>query len=281
MYADLHCHSTYSDGTNSPIELIEMAKKNKVKIISLVDHDTVQGIPSILKEGEKYSIEVIPGVEISTSVDGVRIHILGYYIDYSNKDLLNFFNEIAMLRTDNTKRIFNKLCSMGKIDYSWDSVLDYNKGKSWLCSSHVFEAMKNDNIYISYEEWPQFYNRNFSKKSDTYIDLDGFTAEDAINIIHKANDIPVIAHPKLIGDDRQIHKLVDYGVQGIEVYYPIHDSNDIHKYSQIAKKYNLLSTGGTDWHGQLTEWNVKLGDCGISEFDINELRKVSILDERV
>lgn len=272
MYADLHCHSIYSDGTNTPAELIEIALRNNVKVISLVDHDTIQGIPSIIEDGNRNNIEVIPGVEISTSVNGIRIHILGYYINYKSYKLINFFNEISKLRTHNTKLIFDKLCRSGKLKYSWDNVLEHNKGKIWLCSSHVFEAMKSDKIYTSYSEWNKFYNDYFSKKSEAYIDLEGLTVKDAIENILEADGIPVIAHPKKIGDDSNIEKLIKYGVQGIEVYYPVHSHRDIKRYLEVAKKYYLLITGGTDWHRNLTEWNVNLGDYGISDLDISILK---------
>lgn len=273
MYADLHVHSVYSDGTNLPEEVVNIAVRNNVKAISLVDHDTIEGIEEFLKETEKHNILGIPGVEISTSVNKKRIHIIGYHIDTKNSELISFLDRLSTARTENTRKIFQKLCDNGKLNYSWEDVLQHHEGKVWLCSSHVFEAMKKDGKYSSWEEWPEFYYKNFSKHSFAYEDVDGFEAEDAINIIMEANGIPVVAHPKLIGDDTQIKLLISKGIKGIEVYYPAHSREDIKRYLEIAKKNELLVTGGTDWHGDLTEWNVDLGEYGVTKAEVDLLNQ--------
>lgn len=273
MFADLHIHSNHSDGTNTPKEIVEIAKQNEVYVLALCDHDTVDGIEEFIYEAKKKDIISIPAVEISTSVEGVRIHILGYYIDYNNRKLKDFLNDISIARTKNTKDILKKNIKLGRLKYSWDNVLMHNKNKKWICSSHVFEAMKKDGIYNSWQDWAKFYNKYFSKNSGVYIDIEGFSTKEAIDIILEAEGIPVVAHPKLIGDDRQLFKLIKYGIKGIEVYYPAHKQKDIKRYITIAEKNDLIITGGTDWHGDLTEWDVKLGDYGIKEEQIKKLKR--------
>lgn len=273
MYADLHTHSTYSDGTNTPNEIVDIAVQNSVKVISLVDHDTVEGIGEFLLHAEKSNIEGIPGVEISTSVNKVRIHILGYYINIRNKKLLEFFDEISKVRTDNTKNILDKLCNFGQLKYEWERVLEHHRGKKWLCSSHVFEAMMKDGFYTSWNDWTEFYHLNFSKNSKAYIDIGGFSSKDAINIILEADGLPVVAHPKLIGNDEEVKKLIKNGLQGIEVFYPAHSKKDVERYINLAKSNNLVVTGGTDWHGNLTEWDVDIGEFGVERLEIDCLKK--------
>lgn len=272
MFADLHIHSFYSDGTNSPEELVKLAKENNVSVIAMADHDTIEGVEELLLEANRNNILAVPATEISTSIAGVRIHILGYNIDLKNMALQKFFKDISYARTENTRQILNKLNTLKSLKYSWEDVLNHNIGKNWICSSHVYESMKKDGIYLDWKEWPGFYDKYFSKNSIAYIDIDGFTAKDAIDIILKAGGLPVVAHPKLIGDDSQILKLIKFGIKGIEVYYPAHDYNDIKKYYEIAKKYDLMITGGTDWHGELTKWDVTIGEYGLSSEEFNKFK---------
>lgn len=265
MFADLHFHSCYSDGTNTPKELVEIAKQNNISALALSDHDTIDGIPKLQEAALTYGIKVIPAVEISTSIEGVRIHILGYSIDCNNTNLKRYLKSMSDARTQNTRSILEKLNKMGLLNYSWDDAMKHHINKSWICSLDIFEAMRLDGIYQERSQWKEFYHGFFSKKSPAYMDMSGFTAKSAIEIILDAGGVPVVAHPKLIGDDTQIVKLIEYGLRGIEVYYPAHSESEIYKYNEMAQRYGLLATGGTDWHGDFTEWNVELGDFGIDE----------------
>ena len=272
MYADLHMHSIYSDGTDTPEELVKIAKKNKVSVISLTDHDTIEGQTELMKEAKKHGMDVIPGVEISTSVDGLRIHILGYFIDLQNQELKNYLKEMADARTQNTREILERNNELGLLNYPWENVIRHNPNKSWLTSLHTFVALVKDGIYSS-NQWNEIKDIHFSKKSPAYKDIDGFTAQSAIEIILKAGGIPVVAHPKLIGDDREIENLVAFGLKGIEAHYPCHDEIDTLKYIDMAKQHDLLITGGSDWHGDYTEWDVELGDYGVGREEIEILEK--------
>jgi predicted metal-dependent phosphoesterase TrpH len=263
MYADLHIHSNYSDGTNTPKELIEIAKRNNVSTLALSDHDSVDGIREALKEAAINGIKVIPAVELSTSIDGVRIHILGYNIDCNNHNLKKYLKSMSDARTQNTKLVLEKLNMLRLLDYSWRDVEKHKAYKSWICSLDVFEAMRLDGLFQHRSEWKEFYYRYFSKNSPAYMDMEGFTSKSAIEAVLDAGGVPVVAHPKLIGNDAQLDYLVRYGLRGIEVYYPAHNDGERTKYNEFAKKNNLVVTGGTDWHGDFTEWNVNLGDCGI------------------
>ena len=130
MFADLHIHSHYSDGTNSPKELIKMAKRNNVRTLALSDHDTVDGISEALVAAVINGVKVIPAVEISTSVDGVRIHILGYNIDCTNHHLNRYLKAMSTARTENTKSMLEKLNSLRLLDYSWTEVKKRNLNKN-------------------------------------------------------------------------------------------------------------------------------------------------------
>ncbi len=269
---DLHTHSLFSDGTDSPRDLVHRGKERGLRALALVDHDTVGGLEEFLTEAEANGIEGIPGVEISTSIKGTRIHILGYFIDYQDPSLLSFLNKMSVARTKNTEEILSKLGYLDLLHYSWEGVLRHNQNKSWICSSDVFTAMLNDGLYSNYEQWPGFYHEYFGKESKAYLDLDNFSPTEAIEVILNAKGISVLAHPKLIGDDTKIKELIESGLMGLEVHYPVHGKQDVEHYLHITKKNNLLVTGGTDWHGKLSEWEAFLGEYGIDEEGLSQLK---------
>src|SRR5690242_10124696 len=123
MYADLHMHSTFSDGSNSPQELVALARKNGVSVIAIADHDTIKGYKDIASKVKEDEIKVIPAVEINTFNAGLGIHILGYNIDCTNNRLLSYLDELSGMRTEITRTMLMKLCDLGMIKYSWDEVL--------------------------------------------------------------------------------------------------------------------------------------------------------------
>ncbi|MEL7568390.1 MAG: PHP domain-containing protein [Dehalobacterium sp.] len=271
MFADLHIHSSYSDGTDSPEELIDIARDRGIKVLSLVDHDTVQGLDEFSYAGRKHGVQTIPGVEISTSVKGVRIHILGYGIEYQNKLLVEFLSKLSKARTENTRLVLARLNQLNLLNYPWEKVVEHNQGRKWIHSSHVFRSMVKDGYYSSFDQWLEFYYRYFGRYSPAYLDIDEFTPEKGIQVIKEAGGIPVLAHPKLIGDDSKLLHLKNYGLRGVEVYYPAHSQEDIKRYRELVERYKLIITGGTDWHGQGTEWPVSMGDYGIDEDSLSVL----------
>lgn len=131
-----------------------------------------------------------------------------------------------------------------------------------------------DGHYQSYTQGVEFHYKYFGRNGPVYMNLDTYNARSAIEIILEAGGTPVVAHPKLIGDDSQLDLLVKYGLKGIEAFYPAHNSQEIAKYMQYANKNNLFLTGGTDWHGEFTEWDVELGTCGIDEELLQKIQGV-------
>ncbi|MGH4124300.1 MAG: PHP domain-containing protein [Clostridium sp.] len=267
IYSDLHIHSCFSDGTNTVEEILKLSKLNKVQCISLVDHDTIEGVAALQEASKGYEIEVINGIEISTSINRTRIHILGYGIDINNSNLTNYSNKISLARTENTKSILENNIVRGSIDYNWNEVLKYFGEYAWINCNHVYEAMMLDGIYNDWSKYRDFYLANFGINSGVYEDIEGFTPKSAIDIILESKGIPVLAHPKLINDDSHILKLVEVGLKGIELYHPTQDVNDIMKYKEMANYFNLVVTGGTDWHGELGIYGASIGDCGINQND--------------
>jgi len=265
MYADLHMHSIHSDGTNTPAELVKIAKERNVSAIALTDHDTIKGYAELAACAKEAGIIAVPGVEISTSVKGLRIHVLGYFIDTSNTNLKKFLSNLIDARAEATRSMLEKLNRMGMLEYQWDGVLNHAKDKEWITSLDVFRAMMIDGYYSSLDQFKDFYKKYFSRESPAYTDVGVYSGEDAVEIILEAGGIPVLAHPALIKDDSRIEPLIRKGLMGIEVYYPAHSESDKKRYLDMANENNLIVTGGTDWHGELTEWPVLMGETGISE----------------
>ncbi len=266
---DLHIHSHYSDGTNSIQELIDILKFKKITTFSLTDHDTVLGVVPIIQEAEKNSIIVVPGVEISASINDEVLHILGYNIDFNNNQLKEYLNSITSTYTYITYDKLKMLNEKGILNYKWDNVINHSGFKSAIYSSDVYKSMIKDGYDFKLKDWPKFYKDTFSLVSQHFPNIVFPSPEEAIEIILHAGGIPVLAHPKRNGNNDVIFikKLIPAGLKGIEVYYPFHDKTTTRKYNDIANTYNLIKTGGTDWHGEFTTWNVEIGDFGVEHLE--------------
>lgn len=266
---DLHIHSHYSDGTNSLDELVDILKSKNITTFSLTDHDTVRGIIPMIQKSKKYDMTIVPGVEISSSIDDEILHILGYNIDYNNNQLKDFLSRMTSMFTDLTYKKLDMLNKKGLLNYSWDNVIKHCNFKSAIYSSDVYKSMIKDGYPYKLKDWPKFYKNTFSHVSQYFPRIVFPSPEECIEIILHSGGLPVLAHPKRYGnkDILFIKKLIPVGLKGIEVYYPFHDSNTTKQYYDIANEYNLIKTGGTDWHGELTTWDVEIGDYGVERLD--------------
>lgn len=246
MRADLHLHTTCSDGMLTPETVVQIANKLKLRAIAITDHDTIDGIAPALREAKKYSdLEVIPGIEINTHYEGQEIHILGYYIDYKEdylKQTLTEFQEYRILRA---KKIIYKLNNQLKIDVCFDEVLKKAKGPS-VGRPHIAAALAEkgyaENIQDAFEKY-------LDLGKPAYVPRKKITPYDAIDIIKKSKGIPVLAHPGLLEKQDIIQSLIDYGIIGIEVIHRDHSQWQNKFYYDFALKNNLLMTGGSDSHG--------------------------------
>jgi len=250
MFADLHLHSTYSDGTNTPLELCQMAQEHKVKVISITDHDTVGGQKALLDMQTPQDIEIITGIEISMLQNHRMHHILGYYIDIHAKTLDRFLEDLSADVTESTRLNFEKARADGTFLYEWERVLELNAGQPRIGGSRVVKAMRIDGYEVPGMGLDDMYRKYFLCENTDYIWCSAYTAYDAIDIIKAIGGVPVVAHPKSIGDDDTVLDLIRYGVQGLEVYHPSHSSEDVAKYLQMAADKKLYVTGGSDWHGK-------------------------------
>lgn len=245
-FADLHLHTTFSDGSYTPQEIVKEAVKRGLSAIAIVDHDTVEGIDLAIDTAKDENIEVIPGIELSTDCDGLEVHILGYFIDYKNEHLLAKLDSLRKIRIERLYKILNKLSALG-INLGADSVFNIAK-KAVIGRLHIAQAMLKQGIVGSISEAFQKYIGN---KCPAYVCGFGFSPLEAIKLIKEIAGIPVLAHPYSLRRDELIPQFVNYGLMGLEVYYPEHTQAMINFYLGLAQKYNLLVTGGSDYHGEV------------------------------
>ncbi|MBP7216097.1 MAG: PHP domain-containing protein [Candidatus Omnitrophica bacterium] len=252
-YADLHLHTDFSDGTLSPEGLVVEAKKSGVSCISIVDHDTVLGIAPALQAGERESIEIIPGIEMSAEYKGREVHILGYLIDFNNKNLKEKLALLKKNRVERVHAIVKKLHALG-IPLDAESVLALAQS-GVVGRLHIARALVKEGFVQSTLE---AFERFIADKGPAYVLGFKFSAEQAISLIAASGGIPVLAHPHTLHDDALIVELVKIGMRGLEVYYPEHTARMVETYVRVAKKHDLLVTGGSDFHGEAKE-HVRIG----------------------
>ena len=241
----MHVHTTASDGTFTPYQLVKYASENGLCAIAITDHDTVSGINEATRAGEEFGIEVIPGIEISVDHES-EMHILGYFLKSSN-EFEKKLEDIRTRRNSRNDKIINKLREFG-FDISIKDVLVEARGES-IGRPHIASVMMKKGFVRSINEAFEIYLREGKK---AYIERERISPSEGIELIRSAEGIPVLAHPRYLkqdGVEKVIAELKDLGLQGLEVYYSMNKKEETNRFSRIAKKYELIATGGTDFHG--------------------------------
>lgn len=252
-FIDLHLHTTASDGTFSPTQLVKVAIELKLKAIAITDHDTVGGIIEALEAAENEPIEVIPGIEFSTEINSVSIHVVGLYLDFQNKELLDLTLEIQNAREIRAKKIIKKVNSLKVgLEITFNEVLELSEGL--IGRPHIGEVMiRNGYANTMNEVFEKFLKRG----GPCYVPRFKLSPKEAIKFLKKIGAIPILAHPGYITSKIDLDSFIveqkQYGLMGLEVYYPSHTEEQIKLYRKLAKKHDLLESGGTDCHGKLNE----------------------------
>jgi 3',5'-nucleoside bisphosphate phosphatase len=244
-YADLHLHTVFSDGTYTPEQLIAKSVKCGLSAISVVDHDTLDGVVPAIEAAALQGVEVIPGVELTAEHEGKEVHILGYLIDHKNDELRVKLDVLRKNRVERAHKIIEKLGEMG-VKLEAEKVFQIAKSGS-VGRLHIARAMVKEGIVASL---PEAFGRYIGDRCPAYVLGFKMSVREAISLISDAQGIAVIAHPYSLRNDEIIPLFVEYGIRGLEVYYPEHSQSMINFYLGLAKKYNLLVTGGSDCHGE-------------------------------
>jgi predicted metal-dependent phosphoesterase TrpH len=257
---DLHLHTTASDGTMSPAELVRYAQGKGLKVIAITDHDTIEGLAEGIQEGTKVGLEVIPGVELSADAPKGTMHLLGYYIDPASSELADKLRVLQQARMERNLKMVERLRALGIS----------------LELSEVKAAPEHGQIgrpHFAYTMVQKGYARNIQDAFDrylgkgrpAYVEKFRFSPQEAMHFIRKAGGITVLAHPFTLKQaepadfEALIRELKEKGLDGIEVYYPEHSDGQRKLYRSLAQKYGLVISAGSDFHG-LTKDEADLGE---------------------
>lgn len=266
MAGDLHTHTTASDGLLVPEELVRLAVNKGLKVLGITDHDTVGGLAEALDAGYRQGMTIIPGVELSTEWDERELHILGYHIDWQNEELLVFLEMMRRARQQRNAKIIVRLKELG-YDISMSEVEKISSGGA-IGRSHIASVLVQKGFTPSIEA---AFNTLLKRGQVAYIPRAKVTPDRAIKLILAAQGVPILAHPGLSRSDSLIPSMVNSGLQGIEAYYPQHDEFTTKYYLELAANYNLVITGGSDFHGYQGDDHADLGTCRVS---IGAIRKL-------
>lgn len=250
LYADLHTHTLASDGTQSPSENVRLAAAAGLNAVAITDHDTVAGVEEALEAGLRYDITVVPGVEISTVAGGADIHVLGYFIDYKNRKLLDRLAELRKVRDRRNEMMLERLNELG-LHISMDDVLASlkasKKAEETIGRPHIADALVRKGYVASMAE---AFDRYLGKDGAAYVNPPRIEPKTAIQWITEAGGIPVLAHPGLYDQDELIDVLVKHGLKGLEVYHSDHTPEQEAHYLAVAEANGLIVTAGSDFHGE-------------------------------
>ncbi|MCF6271494.1 MAG: PHP domain-containing protein [Melioribacteraceae bacterium] len=240
---DFHMHTTYSDGHFTPFELIKKVREHNIDIISITDHDSVNGLEEAIGIGKDLGVEVIPGVELSTDVEDVEVHLLGYFIDINNSELKKYLSFFRDERYHRALRIVKKLNALD-LDISIDDVHEVTNSSA-IGRPHIAIAMIRKGIVNDYYEAFQKYLRDGAPAYERKIHV---SPQSALKIIGDAGGLSFIAHPGHLKESI-LMTLINSGIDGIEVIHPSHNSYQRKFYRGIVSQYCLLESGGSDFHG--------------------------------
>ncbi|MCX7669790.1 MAG: PHP domain-containing protein [Anaerolineae bacterium] len=251
---DLHCHTTASDGALTPAQLVQRAARLGLKAIAITDHDSTDGVAPALEVAPHYGIEVIPGVEINTDVPGTEVHILGYFLDHADPSLNGELARLRDGRIGRARRMAEKLAEMGA-PIRFERILEI-AGEGAVGRPHVAQALLEAGYVTSFD---QAFEKYIGRDSPAYVERLKFSPAQACALIRRAGGVPVLAHPVFFDRagaikapfdlDVMLPELIEAGLMGLEVYYPGYDAVTTAYLIAVARRYRLLHTGGTDFHG--------------------------------
>ncbi len=256
---DLHVHTNYSDGTDSPSAIVERAARLGLVAIAITDHDTIAGVSEGIEQGDKSGVEVLTGVELSAVADHNRsIHILGYGLRIDRPELLTSLEKIQTARDQRNRDIIEKLQDMG-------IAIDMDELQICSCQGqagrpHLARLLHQKRVVNNQEEAFPLY---LGKDAAAYVPRKTLSVRDAIGIIRQAGGIAVLAHPMTVASDWEdlaglISEFKNDGLAGIEAYYHNHNPDIQEKLLDLSRGFSLLITGGSDFHGK-NKPNIRMG----------------------
>jgi len=245
--ADLHMHTYFSDGASSPQEVVDDALKAGLSCISITDHDIVEGVAPTIEAARPHSLEVIPGIELSSEYENCDIHILGYFIDYQKGPLMEKIDVFLDARMERMKKMIMNVKGVGINNIEFEEVCALTHSRA-VGRAHLAFLLQQkgwvSNIKSAFEKYIGVGRPGYAVKYKQ-------TPFEAIELIRQSGGVAVMAHPMLTQKDELIPRFVAGGMKGLEVYYPNCTDTITQFYERIAQKNGLIATGGSDSHGKI------------------------------
>ena len=271
--ADLHIHSTASDGRYSPPELVRMAVNAGLTIIALTDHDTVDGIIPALEAAKEFPVlTVIPGVELSTDTSSGEVHVLGYFIDYTNKEFQASLERMRNSRANRAEQMVTKLNEIG-CNIKLERIKEI-AGNGALGRAHVAQALLEKGYITSFKE---AFTKYIGHDCPAYVAREKLSPTEAVQLVLKANGLPVLAHPfTTLNPESVVKDLKTVGLVGLEIYYAGYLPSEMNILLNLAQKYGLIPTGGTDYHGIDADSEITIGGTDVPIHFVEKLIALAV-----
>jgi predicted metal-dependent phosphoesterase TrpH len=242
--ADLHTHTAYSDGVLAPRELVDKARAAGISTISITDHDNVGALEEAIEYGKSVGVEVIPGLELSAAMGEKDVHILAYFIDHKNRNLLDYLTFFRYERLKRAERIVEKLNRIN-IPIKFESVQE-QAGVGSLGRPHIASVLMEEGFIDSYHE---AFAKYIGVGGPAYEKKFQLSPEEAIRLISDSGGLSFLAHPGKYTSELELALLIKAGLDGIEVVHPSHNEARQEHYRGVVSQYFLLESGGSDFHG--------------------------------
>lgn len=268
--ADLHVHTTASDGAFTPTQVVELAAQAGLAAVGITDHDAIGGVEEAVAAGERFGVQVVPGVEINTEMGPIEVHILGYFIDWQSEKLRRKLEGLRAARIERGRKIVEKLRALG-VPVTLERVLEIARDGS-VGRPHVAQAVVETGVVSSVNA---AFGTYLVRGAPAYVERTRLTPYDAVGLVVSAGGVACFAHPSKTNRDDMIPGLIKCGLQAIEVYHADHSPDVERHYQAIARRYGLIPTGGSDAHGFDPEGGSSIGDVTVDLKIVDQLRAAS------
>ena len=263
--ADLHIHTNVSDGVLSPDELLRMVKNSGISVIAVTDHDSVAALDTIHRRAERFSIQTVSGVELSTEFNGKELHFLGYCIEHHSKRFLDYLYLFRRRRYQCAQEIVEKLWKSG-IRIKLEQVVRI-AGNGPIGRPHIADVMTENGWTASRDE---AFSKYLYNGGPFYVEKYCITAPEVLDLIHSIGGAVFLAHPGISCPDETIKELIPLGLDGIEIIHPKHTAEMVAHYTAAADELSLLISGGSDFHGDSPD-EPQIGEYAINSRYVEEI----------
>lgn len=268
MITELHCHTTASDGRLSPTQVVQLAKQRDVALLAITDHDTIAAHEEALAAGVSLRLRIIPGIEVSALSPEGEVHVLGYNVRPDDDATIQTLNSLRGVREARARGMIDKLAALG-IVVPFERVKAL-AGDAMIGRPHLARVLVEMGVVTNMQTAFDVY---LAEGKPAFVPHEGLTPAQAVDLIHAAHGVAVLAHPALYRGDLAVllDAMLAAGLDGIEAFYPMHTPPQIVQYKAIAKQHDLVLTGGSDFHAVIGDQPVSLGTVHVPDECLREL----------